>query len=995
MLASLTMLFVNRIPRIAAFAAVLATATITLIAGDAQGATARATPTGFVATSKTMEITVDSGAITRVVNRITGELHTTSVTGSAWMPRGVLCIDSASSPSLKAVQILHIEWGSTPIYGTKIDAGLARVARGPNASSTLQTTRTASGIRCVWRGLSDGVTTYPNDLLTIDAVIDDNTGQIELTASATTETSDVVGVMVPMVNLSTRHALYVPSFGGMCYQPADLAASKLNTLSSAPFVEAPVLVAEGSSGSIAMWVEDPLFRPYATFFGGEPTSTAMGIEAINDMPFEGKHFARAAKWRLGAFRGTWPAATAPYRSWYARAMGPEIAARESRGWPAGISVIVDRVGSEPNALSRLSKLLDPTKVLIHDWYPRQAAFDTQLPEWNPTSSFISMVQAAHTLGFKAMGYVNAFCVNYNSPAFIRDNLANSVLPRTISSISRYGDARKTLASCAPNELIYVDPVRAAWRKYHVNSMINWRAATGADANYEDTGGTAGDFGNGSVDGLRGAQGGWAQFRDLQQANPVPMATEFGPDNIAFASSWALRYSQAWGTPEIRKFWETHHRPMSAALFGTGARAWVPTIVAETEQQKWTVVACSDALGGVAQLEATNASFDARAGMARHMVDRALIFSQLGLVPCVDAWPRDASVVSQFRDKSGKIYQYRVQNGVQELAIPGSTPLYQRVTGKTSIASALRIPGWPGVTSTGNIGLLPTAVYALAPSTAAPATAARIDVCPAGYSISRYVETADFALITFAPNGGATGSDAIGVIATTNFVDAILSDASGAIVRRNAPLASGERMDLRSARPAALLLLRRAVNPVPTPSGTGGSITLATTPVLGKYVSDTTGIERGGTFVSPSIASFTLSGYTTTTPFRFAAGGGDSEVAFDNLLMVSGRDSAVEFTVRNTQKTYGDGCICRAYINGKLVFSEDLGPRADANGVPKWDTTAHVCRVPVGATAGRPIVFTIAIWGKGNSNADEIWLSEARLVNDTAQSAYATVISAVP
>jgi len=982
------MLFVNRISRIAALASIL-------VVGVAHGANVRATAKGFVASSTAIEITVESGAITRVVNKITGETHTAATTGSAWMPRGVLCIDSANLPSLKAVQTLHIEWGSAPIYGTKLSDALARVARGPSAASVVQCTRTSGGIRCVWQGLSDGVTAYPKDFLTIDAVVDDKTGQIELTASATTETSDVVGVMVPMVNLSTRHSVYVPSFGGMCYQPADLAASKLYSLVSAPFVEAPVLVAEGSSGSIAMWVEDPAFRPYATFFGGEPTSTAMGIEAINDMPFEGKHFARAAKWRLGAFRGTWPAATAPYRAWYARALGPEITARESRAWPAGISVIVDRVGREPNSLQRLAKLLDPSKVLIHDWYPRQAAFDTELPEWNPTSSFLTMVQAAHTLGFKAMGYVNAFCVNYNSTAFIRDNLASAILPRTISSISHYGDARKTLANTAPNELLYVDPVRASWRKYHIDSMIRWRAATAADANYEDTGGTAGDFGNGLVDGMRGAQGGWAQFRDLQQQNPVPMATEFGPDNIAFASSWALRYSQAWGTEDIRKFWETHHRPMSVALFGTGARAWVPTIVAETERQKWTVVACSDALGGVAQLEATSASFDARAGMARHMVDRALIFSQLGLVPCVDAWPRDASVVSQFRDKSGKIYQYRVQNGVQELTIPGGTPLYQRVTGKSKIDSALRIPGWPGVTSTGNIGLLPTAVYALAPSTAAPATAVQVDACPAGYSISRYVETADFALLTFVPNGEATGSDALGLVANATFVDAILRDASGTIVRRNAALATGSRMDLRSARPSELLLIRRTVDPMPVPTGTTGSIALATTPVLGKYISDGTGIERGGVFVSPSIASFQLAGYTTTTPFRFAAGGGDSEVAFDNLMMVSGRDSAVEFTVRNTQKTYGDGAICRVYVNGKLAFSEDLGPRPDATGVMKWDTTAHICRVPIGATAGRPIVFTIAIWGKGNANADEVWLSEPRLVNDTTQSAYTTVISAVP
>ena len=48
-----------------------------------------------------------------------------------------------------------------------------------------------------------------------------------------------------------------------------------------------------------------------------------------------------------------------------------------------------------------------------------------------------------------------------------------------------------------------------------------------------------------------------------------MATEFCPDNLGFASWWALRHPQRWGTDEVRKQWETRHRPMTMALFGSG------------------------------------------------------------------------------------------------------------------------------------------------------------------------------------------------------------------------------------------------------------------------------------------------------------------------------------------------------------------------------------------------------------------------------------------
>jgi hypothetical protein len=52
-------------------------------------------------------------------------------------------------------------------------------------------------------------------------------------------------------------------------------------------------------------------------------------------------------------------------------------------------------------------------------------------------------------------------------------------------------------------------------------------------------------------------------------------------------------------------------------------------------------------------------------------------------------------------------------------------------------------------------------------------------------------------------------------------------------------------------------------------------------------------------------------------------------------------------------------------------------------------------VPVGAFAGQPVVLTVSVWSKGDANADETWLSEARLVYDSAQSTGATTIAIVP
>ena len=114
---------------------------------------------------------------------------------------------------------------------------------------------------------------------------------------------DIVGVLVPVANLHSQHALYLPSFGGLRFGASDLWGRKLFSLEGSPFIEAPVIAAESALGVLGVWVEDSTFRPYATFYGGDGMSTALGIEAVNEMPFEGKRASRTAIWKIGAFRG--------------------------------------------------------------------------------------------------------------------------------------------------------------------------------------------------------------------------------------------------------------------------------------------------------------------------------------------------------------------------------------------------------------------------------------------------------------------------------------------------------------------------------------------------------------------------------------------------------------------------------------------------------------------------------------------------------------------
>jgi hypothetical protein len=943
-------------------------------------------PDGFRLASSTTEITVRNGAVTKLVNKLTGEIHANGGSDSPYMPRGVMC----AAGGYAGIRLLHGEWTSHPLYGGQLATSIGSLDRAPGNASTINCIPLPQGARCTWTNLSCGTNNYTGDTLVVEALVDPATGIIDIFAEATSQSHDVVGVIVPIVNLHTRHSIYVPSFGGLVYTPADLAENKLRVLHSAPYIEAPMLVAEGDSGSIGLWIEDHTFKPYVAFFGGDSTNTSMGIEAVNRMPFEGKRAARKAKWRVGAFRGTWPNAMMPYRDWYARTFASEIAMRKSVTWPNGISVIVDRVGSDPQSLQKLAALLKPSSVLLHEWNARQPSFDAALPDWTPRSSFTELVQRARPLGFKTMGYVNTFCVNHKSPVFQSDGIGSFALTRKVPSLSGYGLEPKTFTNSALGEILYLDPLSPEWRQYHTDQMIRWRNETGADANYEDTGGTAGDFGNGEIGGLFGAQGGWAQFRDLLQRNPVPMATEFAPDNIAFASIWSMRYSQAWGDAALRKKWETRHRPITPLLFSDAGRAWVPTVAAENEPGKWTVVACSDALGGLAQLEATEVSFEARAGLARHMVERAQIFARLGLVPDFTNWPKNPNVLAQYRAKSGARYLYRVRGGTQELVTTSGQPLYQRVTGQANIDSPLRVAGWPAWRGTRTMGLQPNAHYAL---TLVPGSGSvvQVDRCPSGATITRYTESPDYALVTFGSTNPAAmlRETTLGMIAKTTFVDVIVRAQDGTVVRRNAPLTNGTRMNLNMPRPREALLIRRM------PQASALDQSLGMIAAGGRYVIEGSGIERGGTYNSPHQVGLRIAGTTNLTPFRFVGPTGDSEIAFEKLIRVPSATTSLSVTYRNAQRMHGNGAIVRISVNGQVVHAKDLGPAAGTSGPAAWNTDAHTIRVPLGAHTGNPIVVAVSVWGKSDNNADETWLTEPILVHDPAQQLVATSAAILP
>lgn len=952
---------------------------ITTTAG--QSAEIIETKRSFTIRTERLEATVADGMIVGLKNLKNNEVHADADAREDKMPVG---LGHLTGKPEKAAR-LHGPWTTHPLAK---DKSRFPTMHRPGNTSRYETTLVPNGIKAKWTGLTNGTDDFPNETLEITVWEDPASGQLCFRASGHSAATGMYGVQVPLANLHADHAFHVPSFGGVRYDKEM--PQGLTTLGGAPFWEAPVVGVEGRSGSLAVWTQDEKFHPNFCFLNWTGKTFSLAIEHLNLMPFEPHTEVHSVTWRLDVFDGGWVDAMTPYRDWYAKLFADEIAARAAVSWADRIRVVIDHwQKDDPENLKAIAELFDPGTVLFHEWNARAPQFDHELPDWTPKTGYADRVSAIQSLGFRTMAYVNTYCVNYNSPVFKRDNISQFGQPRTIRSFYNYTDAAQTFDTVKDGQLLYLDPLSPRWRSYHTDMMIQWHRETGTDANYEDVGGTVGDFGNGMVEGKFGAQSGVEQFRELLERNPaVPMASEYAPGAIAFAVRWPLRYQQVWGGEQTRVQWMANQRPVSAYIHGPGHLAWVPTIQAESNFLRHVVVACADALGGLAQVPGDTRSLQSNQGIAAHMKWRAQLFSREQLEPTFTRERLAPGIACQYQDRAGKIYHYRTSKTVQRMTGPDGRDLYARVTGLNRYETELSLPGWPAMDDGAIIGLDPSVRYALV-SEDRGKPAVQVSKLPDKVKVSRYYETGQLVLLTLAPVDTETVTVTDGSVSmdlAQSFHSASLNDKPLDLPRNDKDKPSAGRLDCTTPFPAHFVFFKKGGQALKHGEYAGDGHE------TGRYVLVSSGLERGGDYIPQHRANFSLPGEEKPVPFTFVNYGNDAEVVVDYPVHVPDKSSSLRIYQQNRSNQYGNGSIGRLYINGRLVRAYDFGPKPHPDwqeGMPdsdksQWDTEFHSWTVPVGNFAGETIVVSLATDAKASNNSDNHWWSRPKFVSDPGQ-----------
>ncbi len=920
----------------------------------------------FTITTPRLSATVRDGMIVGLTARPDGEVHADEALADHAVPVGL----GHMTGDIEAMSALHVPWGSREM-GQDVAATSFPTMHRPDAASRYTAERTDRGIRATWTDLTNGAQRFPEETLSVEFWADADSGELLYRAWGTSDEGGVYGVQVPLVNLHPDHRIYMPSFGGMMYESGMEPA--LRTLGGAPFLEAPVLAMEGRSNTLGLWTEDERFHPHFCFINWSGRSWAVALEHLNLMPFEDRTQVQSVTWHLDGFEGGWVDAMTPYRDWYHELFAEEFAIRDAVEWADRIRIIIDAVSETNEVYDALASTFDPETILIHEWNAREPTFSGELPAMEPKDHYPAQVALAHEYGFHTMAYVNSYCAEKGCPAFEEANIEEIALTRRYRGIWRYGQGPLTWDSYEDGALVYTDPLAPGWRADHVARMKRWREVTGTDANYEDTAGACGDYGNGEVEGLQAAQGTVALFRELLQAQPdVPMASEYGPSPMAFATRWPLHFQQVWGNKRARTFWLSHMRPVCAYLFGH--RSWTPNIRAENNFLHHVILGCSDSLGGVAQFPGTLQALEATRGALVQMKRRAQLFSARQLAPYFPAERWEPDLACLYTDDAGRLYRYHADDRVHRMVGPGGRALYERITGLNRFETDLTLPGWPAVTEDGLLGLNPEVRYALVPG-AHDRTQVQITALPEGVMVGRFYGDDRFTVVGLQPTsdqGAETG--AVSVIAHLKTSAVTLNDRPVEPPAWPEGASQSDPATWQAQMPARLVFAHAR------PQAPAIGELFETDIERARYVDVQTGLDSGERPTRDLRRPYEVPGEGEVLFHGGLNWGGEAEVVMDYLVTPPTADAVLEVFTRNTQDTYGNGTIGRLYINGRMVHEHDFGPRkAEGEEEAAWDLAIHRWRVPVRVTGDEPVLVSIATNSKGSNNADFQWWSAPRFI----------------
>ena len=259
-----------------------------------------------VVRTERLEATFADGKIVSCHELASGTVFAEPGNDAGKFPVGIGCLKD----QIKELRKMHVPWGSVELNQHLTDKNSSLFLY-PDELSTFTVEPEKKQWRLTWSDLSNGRERFPDSRLTFLLGCDENE---ELTRQAEGEVPQggIFGIQPPLANIPAEARFVFPHFVGMEFHHRP--TETLSPFGGAPFWEAPVAALEIQDSAMAMWMENPTFSQYYTYFKNLPIVFFFAFELNSLMPVEDKKQYQSPIVKLDIFPGDWKTAMTPFRN---------------------------------------------------------------------------------------------------------------------------------------------------------------------------------------------------------------------------------------------------------------------------------------------------------------------------------------------------------------------------------------------------------------------------------------------------------------------------------------------------------------------------------------------------------------------------------------------------------------------------------------------------------------------------------------------------------
>ena len=319
--------------------------------------------------------------------------------------------------------------------------------------------------------------------------------------------------------------------------------------------QAQLAIFQGQRGGFFVRSTDTDFQRKDFTYNRESGIYRLRFRYENEAPFTDKKDIESVEWRLNFYDGGWRVPARQYRDWMQQAFQPQ----QPPEWAKDIDCLITVGHSRSVVRGLYERGLDPKRTLLVAVASDPPVDDSSI-EKTIKPNYARTVAEARKYGFKIMVSVNFLGV------FASDKATFEMFEKYQLKNPYSGGGRRYGVPGDPGYHIFINPASAEFRRYFVRHLRRIYDAAACDGFFLDVNHIVMNHAHGEIDGLSMVEGSIRLHQELREAMPGIYFIGEGVHEVTYTQE---NFSQHSGLTS-----DTNPHPISTFLFNSHVKQFV-------------------------------------------------------------------------------------------------------------------------------------------------------------------------------------------------------------------------------------------------------------------------------------------------------------------------------------------------------------------------------------------------------------------------------------